>query len=284
LVHERPTEETQETAALYALGALSQIESQVFEAHLQDGCASCRDELARFEEVVGSIAASTTAPEPPPYIRDLLMARIEKEVNTEPSIVSFRQGPSLRTGWQTKWLRATVVPWAIAASLLICFIYSLSVLQSERELAQARLQEVRSAQKELVLARQQLLETSEQVNQLSVINSVLSTDERRLIALTGQPPAPSASGNIYWDVPNRKWVVSAKLPQVAQDKVYELWFVTRDRKVPAGLIKPDEKGQGFIVIDVPADLGRLAAAAITLEPEAGSPQPTGPIYALGVPR
>jgi len=41
-------------------------------------------------------------------------------------------------------------------------------------------------------------------------------------------------------------------------------------------------GQSFTIIDVPSDVSKqVAAAAITLEPEGGSEQPTMPIYVLG---
>ncbi|HEY7546108.1 MAG TPA: anti-sigma factor, partial [Blastocatellia bacterium] len=64
-------------------------------------------------------------------------------------------------------------------------------------------------------------------------------------------------------------------------KVYQLWFVTPEAKISAGLIKTDNEGRGAIQVEVPRNINRLAAAAITLEPEGGSQQPTMPIYALG---
>ena len=77
--HESITEEGQELAALYALGALTQQEARAFESHLQDGCAVCKTELDNFESVVGTIGISTEPDNPPAYLRDLLAVRIEKE-------------------------------------------------------------------------------------------------------------------------------------------------------------------------------------------------------------
>jgi anti-sigma-K factor RskA len=102
-----------------------------------------------------------------------------------------------------------------------------------------------------------------------------------MISLAGQEPAPEASAKIYWDVKGKRWVVTADLAPAPQGKVYQLWFVTPAAKISAGLINPNRAGHGFLVVSFPSNIARLAAAAITLEPEGGSQQPTMPIYALG---
>jgi anti-sigma-K factor RskA len=76
-------------------------------------------------------------------------------------------------------------------------------------------------------------------------------------------------------------VVTADLPPAPEGKVYQLWFVTPDAKISAGLINLDKNGHGFTAVQFPPSVTQLAAAAITLEPEGGSEQPTMPIYALG---
>jgi anti-sigma-K factor RskA len=284
--HERATEETQETAALYALGALSQFESRAFEMHLRSGCPVCENELARFEEVVGSIGTLAPPAEPPPHIRDQLLAQVEKESRIPQAGLQSQRSVESSTVVEKKKSRlSTIIPWAVAASLLVAFGYVFNQLRVEREATQARIAEARNAQTELVLAKQELLQASTQVHQLTEINNVLGAEDRKLIALQGQPVAPNASANVYWDVPNRKWVVTASLPAVPAGKTYELWFVTPDKKtIPAGLMKPDANGKGFAVISVPESVGELAAAAITLENEGGSEVPTLPIYAMGTPR
>jgi anti-sigma-K factor RskA len=86
---------------------------------------------------------------------------------------------------------------------------------------------------------------------------------------------------VYWDVQGNRWVVTADLPPAPEGKVYQLWFVTPNEKISAGLITPDKSGHGFIIVPFPSSITELAAAAITLEPQGGSQQPTMPIYALG---
>lgn len=118
-------------------------------------------------------------------------------------------------------------------------------------------------------------------SELQQINAVLNSPQRSVITMAGLESAPNASANIYWDHQQNRWVVAANLPPAPAGKVYQLWMVTADAKVSAGLIEPNPRGHGFVVVDVPANVGQMQAAAITLEPQGGSPQPTMPIYVLG---
>ena len=45
--HDRPTDETREWAALYALDALPTEDKAAFEKHLREGCARARPRLSR---------------------------------------------------------------------------------------------------------------------------------------------------------------------------------------------------------------------------------------------
>lgn len=128
--------------------------------------------------------------------------------------------------------------------------------------------------------RQQLASARSESDDLRAQVGQLQGDPK-VIRLAGQAPAPGASAQIYWDVAKRNWVVAVSLPPPPEGKVYQLWFVKPDAQVSAGLIRPNDQGYGFAVINVPSDLEGLKAAAITLEPEGGSASPTLPIYAMG---
>jgi anti-sigma-K factor RskA len=129
--------------------------------------------------------------------------------------------------------------------------------------------------------KEQLAKETAKSTELAEINSVLNSPEVQTIELAGQEPAPDSSAKVYWDVQGARWVVTADLPPAPEGKVYQLWFVTPEAKISAGLISPDKNGHGFTVVQFPPSVTQLAAAAITLEPEGGSEQPTMPIYALG---
>jgi anti-sigma-K factor RskA len=288
LKHECITKDGQERAALYALGALSQFEARAFDSHLREGCPSCDHELSQFNEVVGVLGTAVEPIAPPPYLRDLLALRIQREAPETPS----REGSVSRFPVQRLAEPASVkktssgtshwIPWAVAALFLLGFAFSFIAWRTEHTNLQVAIeqkeQSAAAAQIENAELKQQLTATS---SELVEINSVLSQPAWQIIPLKGQEPAPASSATIYWDTQGNRWVVSADLPPAPAGKVYQLWFVTPQAKISAGLIRPDRNGHGFSILKYPPDIGPVAAAAITLEPDGGSEQPTMPIYAVG---
>lgn len=287
--HHRVTREGQETAALYALGALSQREARAFDVHLREGCPACEVELKQFHQVVGVLGAAASPTAPPPYLRDLLAVRIEKEIADAPpasaSVLPFPEqaGAAQRRAAPAHPSLAPVwLPWAVAAALLVAFVYAFAMWRTERQPLQgASDKDVAATFEENARVKAQLNKESARSMELAQINSVLSSPQWRIIPLEGQEPAPDSSARVYWDVQAKRWVVTADLPPAPEGKVYQVWFVTPKAKISAGLINPDNTGHGFTVAQLPSNVTQIAAAAITLEPEGGSAQPTMPIYAVG---
>lgn len=290
--HDCVTREGQETAALYALGALSQHEARAFDTHLHEGCPACYAELKRFDRVVGVLGTAARPVAPPGYLRDLLAVRIEREVSKAPaasgSVIPFPEKPSPvhRTPAPARSpLSRALLPWAVAAALLIALAYTFTTWRTQRQSLRAALDDERGQASETagqnINLKEHLARESALSAELAEINSVLSSPQWRIIPLAGQEPAPESSAKVYWDVQANRWVVTADLPPAPEGKVYQLWFVTPSAKISAGLISPDKTGHAFSVVRFPSNVAQLAAAAITLEPEGGSQQPTMPIYALG---
>jgi anti-sigma-K factor RskA len=75
-----------ELTAGYALDALEADERQAYEDHLAD-CAQCQEDLLSFWEVTGALALAATGPEPPPELRDRIIASARAEAQT---VVPFR--------------------------------------------------------------------------------------------------------------------------------------------------------------------------------------------------
>jgi anti-sigma-K factor RskA len=63
-----------------------------------------------------------------------------------------------------------------------------------------------------------------------------------------------------------------------------MWVIPKGGKpVPAGLFQSAADGTAMHVLTGPVDVAGTAAVAVTLEPEAGVPQPTStPIIAAGL--
>lgn len=289
--HHRVTREGQETAALYALGALSQREARAFDVHLREGCPACEVELKQFHQVVGVLGVAAPPIAPPPYLRDLLAVRVKKEIAEAPpasaSVIPFPEqagAAQLRSAPARSLFAAAWLPWAVAAALLVAFVYAFTMWRTERRPLQAALEpdkDVAAALKENARLKEQLNKESAKSMELAQINSVLSSPQWRIIPLEGHEPAPDSSARVYWDVEAKRWVVTADLPPAPEGKVYQVWFVTPKATISAGLLNPDNTGHGFTVAQLPSNVTQIDAAAITLEPEGGSAQPTMPIYAVG---
>jgi anti-sigma factor RsiW len=106
-----------ENVGAYALGALPELDAQVFERHLMS-CDECQEELLRLNEAVEALPRSVAPHKPPPSLKASLMDVVNKEA--EP----------------TRRRRRFVVPqfrpaiaWAAAACVLALGIgYGLSEL------------------------------------------------------------------------------------------------------------------------------------------------------------
>jgi anti-sigma-K factor RskA len=295
--HERTTDEISERAALYALGALSQHEARAFESHLRDGCAVCETELRQHERVAEMLGLAAHPAPPPSYLRDLLAARIEREPREgiSPAATAAPSAPPAEdsSGRAYPDLYETLhptpparprsrAPWAAAAAILVAAAAGLIVMRRQfGETLRVEQQDARAARLESVRLRGELETARRRAEELDAVRTALASPGVRVVELAGQKEAPSSSGRIYWDTGKGRWLVAASLPPAPTGKVYQLWFVTAQAKVPAGLIPTDTAGHGFAIVDVPPTVGKVAFAAITLEPEGGSAQPTLPIYVIG---
>ena len=278
---------------MYALGALSQHEARAFEVHLRQGCEICERELREFAAVVDALSAGTPEAAPSAYLRDLLGARIEKEASlpasdtaAEAQVYQFPERATERAlATPTLETRSTLwtgwLPWAVAACLLIACAYSFINWRLEHRRLQAAASQQAVATQHIDTLLDQIAQHQALAIELQQINAVLNSPQHSVITMKGLEAAPDATAAIYWDHQQKRWVVSAGLPPAPAGKVYQLWMVTADAKISAGLIEPNPRGHGFVVVDVPANVGQMQAVAITLEPQGGSPQPTMPIYVLG---
>lgn len=77
--------------AAYALDALTPEERDGFEAHLR-GCEACRLELASLQDAAGALAELVTPIQPPPDLRDRLLAQARAE---QAEVVPLRRRSAL---------------------------------------------------------------------------------------------------------------------------------------------------------------------------------------------
>ena len=68
----------EDNAAPYLLGALSELEQQAFEGHMQR-CARCLEEVERLRPAAEALPRSVTPLRPPPRLKAALMEVVERE-------------------------------------------------------------------------------------------------------------------------------------------------------------------------------------------------------------
>lgn len=113
--------------------------------------------------------------------------------------------------------------------------------------------------------------------------AVLVAPDVARIDLSGQPVAPLARARALWSR-NRGMIFSvSNLPAAPEGRVYQVWVVTANAPVSAGLLTPDASGSGSAYFETAPDIPPPVAVAVTLEPAGGVPAPTGERYLIGTP-
>jgi anti-sigma-K factor RskA len=290
LSHEKPSEEIRELAALYALGALTQHEARSFETHIQEGCPVCEAEYRRFSHIAAEIGLAANEVEAPAYIREMILARIEREKQPKappappekpkpaPKVVPTPSPRPMLTMAHVE--RPSIFPWILAAIFAVTAALAFWAYYSQQSDNNRLKQEITSVKTDLDDLQTLYDIQKGRRGELEQIISTVSKPETRILHLEGLAPAPSSSGAILWDVQQHKCLVFGFMPSPPQGKAYQLWFLTPSAKIPSGTLKPDPAGRIYDWFPIPEDIATMTMV-ITLEPSGGSQAPTLPYYAIG---
>ena len=249
-------------AAAYALGALDPADVHAFEAFLATSPEAQR-EVAEYREVNALLAVETPLGRtgPSPDLKARLLGRIAAQkitpLGTEkrPSAAE----PRARAPW-TMWA-------ALAAGVVITVFLGRSVRSLERQVAgqDSTIVSLQSAlsQRETRLAQRE-----------ATLNAILDPAVRLTTLTSTAAQAPVLQ--LFLNVKKNVAIAHAfNLHPARSGRVYQLWFIPKNGKpIPSVTFNSEDSGHAMVQeIPVPAGLG-LGAAAITDEPEGGSPQPT----------
>jgi anti-sigma-K factor RskA len=239
-----------------ALGALDADEERAVMLHAQN-CEACTTELAQMRAVAASLPTAPSA-----------------GVLSSEKRQSLRAGLVARAG-ATEQPARRELPWrmlSLAASLALIALGAAYSVERQRknEFRNLSLERTRVADSLAGLLREKDAKLAQMTGpQVSVVE-LTSSGVR----------APSA--RMFWDRATNKWTMYAHgLAPLRSGRSYELWLVTPDSKIPAGTFKPGSDGSAVFTATYALDASQLKAIAITEEPEAGVPAPTGPIVLMG---
>ncbi len=240
-------ESLENLAAAYALGALSPEDKEEFETFLAASPEVQRD-VAEFREVGALLALGADADQPSPALRARVLARISEEKE--------RPLPATSTASH----RPHVMLYsALAASLIAAVGFGLRTMALSQQL---------TASEEFLGAVQEQLAGRE-----TTLNRILEPGVQLYLLTTDGDQA--AGIQFFWDRTRNVVMLHAfNLFPVPEGRAYQLWLIPEDgAPVPSRVFNSEPDGHALIQ-EVPIPDGRYRAAAITVEPAAGSDQPT----------
>jgi anti-sigma-K factor RskA len=248
-------EQFAEDLALYALGALKGNDLVDLEKHLAD-CPACRNELAELRGDMALMALSVGGPVPPKRSEQRLMDAIRRE----PRAIKART--ATRSWWGALgWVTAVVMAagafwfWRQSDSTAI----------------------------HLAQVQNQLNATTIELQKAHEIVATLTAPDAQVVnvAAPNTPPQPQGKA-IYVRDRSSLVFIASNLPAPPPQKAYELWLIpTQGAPIPAGVFKPNARGNATVVNPPLPPNVQAKAFAITVEPESGSITPTMPIVMVG---
>lgn len=226
----------------YAVDALDDDERRMFEQHLAE-CADCRDEVESLREA-STLLAATTELEPPPSLRDAVLADIATVRPLPPQIGRTPAGSGTSTARPRRW------PAMLAAAAAVAVLGGGAVVVWQAQ------------------------DTS-QTQQLSATERVLAADDAREVEL--ELPDGAEARLVRSESAGKAVLVTTDMPAAPEGHDYQLWLQSPEgTMVPAGVM-PDGADQEFLL---DGDATEATAAGITVEPDGGSPAPTTEPIAL----
>jgi len=248
--------------AVYAVGALDGDDLAQLEAHLAGGCDRCEAALRQSHEALAQLApagAGAASPTVPPEVKAELLRRIAE--------APARHRAPERRRW-LPWVAATAAAMVVSAMLTGGFVasrYEARLGQMARETTRVR-DEVRRHEETLPAQ----LELYRRVVEL------LGDPATRVVELRGSGPNAEAGGRVVWHERAGGLLIVTKLPPLPAGKAYEAWTLGGPAPRPAGVFTVDASGQGSRKLE-PAEGMPAKGFAVSIEPEGGAPEPTGPI-------
>jgi len=240
---ENECQQIEEMLAAFALDALEIDEREQVEAHLET-CETCRLALAEYQTVSEGLMAALPPAQPPAWIRTQLL------VQTAPN--------PQKEDWGARW--RTLIPQVLSitavVAVLVLVIFNVSLYRRTN----------------------QLLQTQEQMTQQ---NQAYQT-AFALLTYPNSQVAVIDDGKIYgtlvYDPYGQVAVLNVwGLDDLPQEQAYQVWLIEPDETRTSGGVfqSSDELGYVSFIIESHIPFNSFVGVGVTIEPEGGSPGPTG---------
>ncbi len=221
----------------YALGSLNEEEAIPVVEHL-DICAECCAELLAYQAVTDRLALAAPDTLPPAGLKQQILGQLQTP----------RLGPAMephRSLWRriAGLLQRATPAWGLASLALVALLVLSNLWWWQR------------ASRELPL---------------------VTPGGMQVVAMEGTDTAPTAVGTLVISADGEYGtLIVDRLPALDADHQYQLWLIRDGQRTSGGVFSVNPEGYGALWISSPEPLSSYPAFGITIEPEGGSPGPTG---------
>lgn len=243
----------EQLAAGFALGALEPDDEQALQRHLE-GCPTCKASVRELDELVGVLAYAAPRVSPPASLRAVIRRGSGQTARRRViSAVGSWSGPRV------------AVRLAVAVGLVALFALSLwnLALRDQHDLDRFRM------------------------GNLEAALHMLDDASAQPVPLSGSASAQGARATVLASSrQDRGVLVVESLPQLPEDKVYELWSLPQGDPARAtrALVFSFRSGRSVHAIRFSVPIQPNTAFAVTKEPgPRGSGSPTTPMILAGTP-
>jgi anti-sigma-K factor RskA len=263
-----PTRE--EDFDLYALGVLEGDDKLAIESHVAQ-CAECTHKLAAARGRMAMLSLAAPPVEPSSAVKQRLLAQVrvdaEGEVRTRTSpatshaMQSRERGPGLFTGWRA----------AILVPALAVLVIATAWLWNQNRLLNFEVSDlgdvVKTQQRGLAAMREAV--------------DFMESHDTVTVALAAQPGQPQGAARVMYNTKMGMLMYEGEIAPAPAAKSYELWVIPTDGKpINAGVFNPITGRADHWMMKMPPGV-EPKMFAVTLEPQGGMPQPTGPMVLVG---
>jgi len=247
----------EEDFELYGLGVLEGEEKRSFVVHLKS-CPDCAQRLGIARGRIAFLGLSAPPIKAPLRTKARLLARI-----------GGRAAPESTARLNPVWR------WAGAVSALVSLVLAFSSVSLYRRNLQ-----LKNRMNNLQMVQQQM--TAALIHSRAIADLLTASDTVRVNLVAGsEHPVPQ--GKVFYHPARGLLFYAANLPELPAGKTYQLWLVpAQGSPISAGIFQTDPAGNGEVILPhLPAGV-EAKAFAVTVEPEGGVPQPTGPKVLVGL--
>jgi anti-sigma-K factor RskA len=226
-----------ESLAAYALDCLDEDEKEIVTRHLAQ-CAECRAELGNYQDVAALLPFAGELVDPPPNLKARLMAQVQSRSPSNPPIIAS----STWFDRLLRWSRRSAPLWGTVSLALV-----------------------------IMLGISNLLLWS-QIRQIQATRP----PQMQFVRMSGTQSAPAAEGVIVISADgDHGTLVVDKLPPLQTGQQYQLWLIDNGQRINGGVFSVDPDGYGSLWVKSPRPLASYGSFGVTIEPQGGSPGPTG---------